>query len=139
MGILLLSHPSWAWLKLAPIMLVEPSTACSSEAATKTPSARDVLSGKVGSRWAKRSTPSLCSRHGLREGDCFYQSRDTAGRGRLPVGFGSKEGMAKPSKSSQPQFQGNTFKIWSVTLICNPREFSLRSDPTRYRDEKEER
>lgn len=60
-GILLLSHPSWALLKLAPIMLVEPSTACTSEAATKTPSAKDVLSGKVGSRWAKRSTPACAA------------------------------------------------------------------------------
>lgn len=128
-GILLLSHPSWAWLELTPIMLMEPSTACTSEAATTTPSTRDVLSGKVGSRWAKHCTPSLCGRHGLREGDCFYQSRDSAGRGRLPVGFHSKEGMAKHSQSSQPPFQGNTFKMWSVTLICNPREFSLRSNP----------
>lgn len=102
MGILLLSYPSWAWLELAPIMLVEPSTACISEAATMTPSARDVLSGKVGSRWAKHSIPNLCSRHGLREGNCFYQSGDSVGRRRLPVGFSSKQGMAKHSKSSQP-------------------------------------
>lgn len=114
-GILLLSHPSWAWLELAPIMLVEPSTACTSEAATMTPSARDVLSGKEGSRWAKHSTPSLCGRHGLREGDCFYQSRDSAGRGRFPVGFSSKEGMAKHSKEQSAMVPGERFQ----DVVCH--------------------
>lgn len=101
MGILLLSHPSWAWLELAPITPMEPSTAGTPEAATMTPSTRDVLSGKVGSRWAKQGSPSLYGRHSLREGDCFYQSRDSARRGRLSVGFNSKEGMAKHSHSSR--------------------------------------
>lgn len=94
-----------------------------------TPSSRDVLSGKVGSRWAKQGTPSLYGRHSLREEDCFYQSRDYARRGRLSVGFNSKEGMAKHSQSSQTGFQGNAFKMWSVTLICNPRKFRYRSNP----------
>lgn len=90
-GILLLSHPSWAWLELTPIMLMEPSTACTSEVATTTPSTRDVLSGKVGSRWTKHSTPSLCGRHGLREGDCFYQEILLEGEGFLWASTARKE------------------------------------------------
>ena len=133
-GTLLLPRPSWAWLELAPITLVEPSTACTSEAATISPSARDALSGKAGSRWAKCSTPTSLRQAQFERRGSFLSITDILLEGgRLPVGFGSEEGMAKHSNSSQPRFQGNAFKMWSVPLICNHREFSLRSNPISHR------
>lgn len=129
-GTLLLPHPSWAWLKLAPIMLVEPSTACTSEAATISPTARDTFSGKVGSRWAKCGTPTFLWQAQFERRGSFLSITDILLEGgKLPVSFSSKEGMAKHSNSSQPRSQWNTFKMWSVPEIRNHREFSLRSNP----------
>lgn len=85
-------------------MLVEPSAACTSEAATIAPSARDVLSGKAGSGWAERGTPTSMQQAQLgRRGSVLSVTDILLEGGRLPVSFGSKEGMAKHSNSSQPQ------------------------------------
>jgi len=130
-GTLFLPHPSWARLELAPILLVEPSAACTSEPATVSPSARDTLLGKAGSRWAKRGTPTPLRQAQFERRGSFLSITDILLEGgRLPVSFSSEERMAKHSNSSQPRFQGNTFKMWSVPLIRNHREFSLRSNPT---------
>lgn len=73
--------------------------------------------------------PPPCGRHNLRRRS-FLSITDILLEGsRLPVSFGSEEGMAKHSNSSQPQFQGNAFKMWSVPLICSHRGFSVRSNP----------
>lgn len=130
MRTLLLPHPSWAWLELAPIMLVELSTACTFEAATISPSARDTLSGKAGSRWAKHCTPTSLRQAQFERRRLFLSITDILLEGSmLPVSFGSKEGMAKHSNSSQPWFKRNTFKMRSVPLMRNHREFSLKSNP----------
>lgn len=129
-GTLVLPRPSWAWLELAPIMLVDPSAACTSEAATTSLSARDTLSGKAGSRWAKRCTPTSLGQAQFERRGSFLSITDILLEGgRLPVSFGSEGRIAKHSNSSQPRFQGNIFKIRSVPLICSHREFSLRSNP----------
>lgn len=130
MGTLLLPHPSWAWLELAPITLVELSAACTSEAATISPSARDALSGKAGSRWAKHGTPTSLRQAQFERNRPFLSITDILLEGgMLPVSFGGEEGMAKHSNSSQPWFERNAFKMCSVPLICNHREFSLKRNP----------
>lgn len=123
-GTLLLPHPSWAWLELSPIMPVEPSTACTSEAATISPGARDALSGKAESTWAKHSTPTSLWQAQFERRGLFLSITDILLEGgKLPVSFGSKEGAA------EPRFQGNAFKTRSVPLIGNHRGFSPRSNP----------
>lgn len=95
------------------MMLVEPSTMCTPEAATVSPSARDTLSGQAGSRWAKRSSPTSWQQARFERRGSFLSVTDILLEGgRLPVNFSSEEGTAKHSNSSQPRFQGNAFKMW---------------------------
>lgn len=50
------------------------------------------------------------------------------------MSLGSEEGRAEQSNSSQTCFQGNHFKMWSVSLIHNQRELSPGSEAALYPD-----
>lgn len=91
-GTFLHPHPSWGWLEVAPSMPVEPNAVCVSEAATISPSARDMLSGKVGGRGAEHSTPTSSRQARFeRRGSVLSVPDILLGGGRLPVSFSSEE------------------------------------------------
>lgn len=125
MGTLLLPQPSWAWLELAPIMLVEPSTACTSEAATISPSARDMLSGKVGSRWAKRSTPTSLQQAQFERRGSFLSITYSARRGQASCELQQQEGNGKALKQQSATVPGERFQ----DVVCPTDTPSQRIQP----------